>query len=243
MMIPRGPTYLERPSCRPTAPLRGYLFPGRSSRSHPQLCARPGRTSGPDGTARINQVLADLDVAFGGAASTNFVEGIVQDWTSQPYVLGSYSFPAPGTRPLSGLTQREVLAQPVGSTLYFAGEATHNTAASTVPGAMQSGLRAATEINTAFGGPPAAGTPTTDFSASVTQGEAPLDVTFTDLSSEIPTGWSWDFGDSGASSSQNPTHQYTTEGTYTVSLTATNANGSHTRLLPMLITVPEPSFY
>ncbi|MFP6641020.1 MAG: FAD-dependent oxidoreductase, partial [Myxococcota bacterium] len=197
----------------------------------------------PDDTARINQVLTDLDAAFGGAASANFVEGIVQDWTAEPYVLGSYSYPAPGTRPLTGLTQREVLAQPVGSTLYFAGEATHNTAASTVPGALQSGLRAASEINTTWGGPPAAGTPAANFSASVTVGGTPLDVTFTDLSSQIPTGWSWDFGDSGTSSVQNPTHQYTTPGTYTVSLTATNPNGSHTRVLPMLISVPEPSFY
>ena len=53
--------------------------------------------------------------------------------------------------------------------------------------------------------------------------------------------WSWDFGDAGTSGDQHPTHQYTTPGTYTVSLTATNPNGSHTRVLPLLITVPEPS--
>jgi monoamine oxidase len=194
-----------------------------------------------DDTARINQALADLDVAFGGAASTAFVEGHVHDWTTEPYVLRSYSYPAPGTRPLAGSTMREVLAQPVGTTLYFAGEATHNTAASTVPGAMQSGERAGGEVDTNLGGPPAPGTPTADFSASVTFGVAPLDVSFTDLSNQLPTGWAWDFGDSGSSAIQHPAHQYTTPGDYTVSLTATNPIGSHTRVLPMLISVPEPS--
>jgi PKD repeat protein len=136
---------------------------------------------------------------------------------------------------------RQVLAQPVGSQLYFAGEATHNTAPSTVPGALQSGERAGGEVDTNLGGPPAAGTPTADFTASVVSGAPPLDVSFTDLSTETPTGWSWDFGDTGTSGDQHPSHQYTTAGVYTVSLTATNPIGSHTRVLPKLIFVPEPS--
>ncbi len=190
-----------------------------------------------DDTARINQALTDLDVALGGTASTEFIEGIVQDWTAEPYVLGSYSYPAPGTRPVAGPTKREVLAEPVGTTLYFAGEATHNTAASTVPGALQSGPRAGGEVDAELGGPPAADAPKADFSASLTVGDAPLDVTFTDLSSQSPTNWSWDFGDGASSGDQNPTHQYTTVGTYSVSLTVTNPNGSHTRVQPKLISV------
>ncbi|MBW2293374.1 MAG: FAD-dependent oxidoreductase, partial [Deltaproteobacteria bacterium] len=90
----------------------------------------------PNDAARLNQALVDLDAAFSGAASSGFIEGQVHNWTAEPYVLGSYSYPAPGTRPLAGSTMREVLAQPVGTTLYFAGEATHNTAPSTVPGAL-----------------------------------------------------------------------------------------------------------
>ncbi len=195
----------------------------------------------PDDTARIDQALVDLDAAFSGAASTGFIEGHVHNWTAEPYVLGSYSYPAPGTRPTSGHTMRQVLAQPVGTMLYFAGEATHNTAPSTVPGALQSGERAGGEVDTNIGGPPAPGTPTADFSASPTAGAAPLDVSFTDLSNQLPTGWSWDFGGGGTSSVQHPTHQYTVPGVYTVSLTATNPNGSHTRVLPKLIAVPEPS--
>jgi PKD repeat protein len=60
------------------------------------------------------------------------------------------------------------------------------------------------------------------------------------MSSQLPTGWSWEFGDTGTSSAQNPSHQYTADGLYTVSLTAANAGGSHTRVLPQLIQVPEP---
>lgn len=53
-------------------------------------------------------------------------------------------------------------------------------------------------------------------------------VQFTDLSLNVPTGWTWDFGDGNGSNDQNPLHTYTTSGTYTVSLTAINPNGSDT---------------
>jgi monoamine oxidase len=193
----------------------------------------------PDTPARINEILSNLDAMFSGAATTNFIDGVIRDWTKQPYVRGSYSYPAPGTYP-GGTSMRQQLATPVGTTLYFAGEATHNSAPSTVPGALQSGERAAGEMDTDSGGPPAPGTPTADFAASVSSGPPPLDVSFTDASSQLPTGWSWDFGDTGTSGIQNPTHQFTAAGTYTVSLTTSNANGSHTRVLPKLIRVPEP---
>jgi C1A family cysteine protease len=60
------------------------------------------------------------------------------------------------------------------------------------------------------------------FSCSQVYGVAPLDVTFTDLSTGNPTSWSWAFGDGGTSTQQNPSHTYLTAGTYTVSLTVSN---------------------
>ena len=53
-----------------------------------------------------------------------------------------------------------------------------------------------------------------------------LEVSFTDESSYTPTSWSWDFGDGNTSTEQNPTHEYSTAGTYTVELVATNDQGS-----------------
>jgi uncharacterized protein (TIGR02145 family) len=58
---------------------------------------------------------------------------------------------------------------------------------------------------------------------TITTGEA---VNFTDQSANNPTSWSWDFGDGGTSTDQNPSHNYLTAGTFTVILTATNGDGS-----------------
>jgi C1A family cysteine protease len=60
------------------------------------------------------------------------------------------------------------------------------------------------------------------FSCSPVYGVAPLDVKFTDLSTGNPTQWSWSFGDGGTSTQQNPTHTYTTAGSYTVGLMVSN---------------------
>ncbi len=63
-------------------------------------------------------------------------------------------------------------------------------------------------------------------------------VNFTDTSTNSPTSWSWTFGDNAAlSTAQNPSHTYTTAGTYTVALTATNAGGSNTKTKTSYITV------
>ena len=64
------------------------------------------------------------------------------------------------------------------------------------------------------------------FAANQTTGPAPLSVRFTDTSSDQPDAWSWNFGDGGTSSLQNPVHTYTTAGTYTVRLDAANSLGS-----------------
>ncbi len=52
------------------------------------------------------------------------------------------------------------------------------------------------------------------------------EVVFTDLSTNSPTAWSWDFGDNNTSNLQNPTNTYTASGTYNVCLVASNAGGS-----------------
>jgi PKD repeat protein len=67
--------------------------------------------------------------------------------------------------------------------------------------------------------------PRADFIADKTRGGAPMAVTFTDKSVGVPTSWNWNFGDGSTSTDQNPSHTYTTLGTFTVSLTASNKDG------------------
>lgn len=50
---------------------------------------------------------------------------------------------------------------------------------------------------------------------------APSSITFTNTSQHAASV-SWDFGDGGMSTAPNPVHSYTTPGSYTVTLTATN---------------------
>jgi PKD repeat protein len=68
--------------------------------------------------------------------------------------------------------------------------------------------------------------PSANFSASVSANTA----TFTNLSSSINTtlNYFWNFGDGNTSSIQNPSHTYTTNGTYTITLIASNCIFSDT---------------
>ena len=79
--------------------------------------------------------------------------------------------------------------------------------------------------------------PVVSFTSNITSGTVPLTVVFNDTSTNSPTSWSWTFGDGYTSSSENPTHTYTTAGTYTVSLTATNYGGSNSATGTGFITV------
>jgi serine protease len=79
--------------------------------------------------------------------------------------------------------------------------------------------------------------PVAAFSGTPTSGTVPLTVTFTDASTNTPTSWSWDFGDGGTSTVQHPSHIYATAGTFTVTLTATNAYGSDSEIKTGYITV------
>lgn len=79
--------------------------------------------------------------------------------------------------------------------------------------------------------------PVANFSGTPTTGMSPLLVSFTDSSAGDIDTWSWDFGDSGTSTAQNPTYTYDDAGTYTVSLTVTSPSGSDTETKNNYITV------
>ena len=129
---------------------------------------------------------------------------------------------------------------------------TMQAATSTQAGAGASGTTTATFTGSGMWGglgatiaiAPATGvTPTADFTATPLTGAAPLSVAFTDTTTNPPTSWAWNFGDTGTSTSQNPTHNYATPGIYTVALTATNASGSDTETKTAYVTVGEAIVY
>jgi PKD repeat protein len=83
--------------------------------------------------------------------------------------------------------------------------------------------------------------PVADFYTTTQSGTAPLRVSFFDRSEgTLPLQYLWDFGDGTSAFEQNPTHAYTTNGKYTVSLTVTNSFGQDTRTLPGFIAVGDP---
>ncbi len=65
-----------------------------------------------------------------------------------------------------------------------------------------------------------------DFSASPTFGHTPLTVNFTDDSTGTYDSWLWDFGDGITSTLQSPSHIYSGDGVYTVSLEVSGSIGS-----------------
>ena len=98
------------------------------------------------GEAAIDDVLAELDLLFDGAATEKFTDSYIQDWYKEPFIKGAYSFPAPGTYESEIISKRLDLAEPIDCKLFFAGEATNNNHPATVHGALESGARAALEI-------------------------------------------------------------------------------------------------
>jgi PKD repeat protein len=89
--------------------------------------------------------------------------------------------------------------------------------------------------------------PTAATTATPTSGPVPLKVSFSGSASADPDGsvasYVWDFGDGQTSSEVNPTHTYTSPGTYTGKLSVTDESGSigqTTLLITATIVNPPP---
>jgi gliding motility-associated-like protein len=84
--------------------------------------------------------------------------------------------------------------------------------------------------------------PVVNFTAPVTTAcKAPLTVNFQDASPDA-VAWQWDFGDGTTSTQQNPAHQYTAEGSYTVTLTITSRLGcTNTITKPAFVRIIKPT--
>jgi len=89
--------------------------------------------------------------------------------------------------------------------------------------------------------------PVPNFTVDITNACDPLTVQFTDLTQPPASQWSWNFGDpasggANASTSANPSHDFSGPGSYSVSLAVTTANGcAGDTVINNLITVhPNP---
>jgi len=80
-------------------------------------------------------------------------------------------------------------------------------------------------------------TPVSGFTASPVSGYVPLNVSFTDTSSGSISQYEWSLGDGTSSSEQNPAHQYTVPGVYTVGLKVSGQAGNSAEIKKDLITV------
>jgi lysine-specific histone demethylase 1B len=89
-----------------------------------------------------NALLAELDLMYEGQATSAFQSIHVEDWTSNPFIRGAYSFSKVGIG-----NARSIAAASVNKKIFFAGECMNlNGHHQTVHGAMESGFNAVTEI-------------------------------------------------------------------------------------------------
>lgn len=87
--------------------------------------------------------------------------------------------------------------------------------------------------------------PTPNFNVNATVGCIGDDFEFTNTSTGNATSYLWNFGDGGTSTDENPIYSYSAEGTYSVTLTAFNANGcdsSFTEVALIDIAHPDADF-
>jgi monoamine oxidase len=108
--------------------------------------------------AIVAAILDDLDATLpqapANAATSAYIDAVVQNWGAHPYTLGPYSYPKIGTFTTASNNKRADLQVPVaGNRIYFAGEGSHETHPSTVVGALHEGERAANDVASANGNP------------------------------------------------------------------------------------------
>lgn len=91
----------------------------------------------------VDDILSELTEIFGSVVKSAFVDSVVQNWSREPYIRGSYSMSNH-----SDLEVAEILA-PVAGKVFFAGEALGGDAQSTVHGAAFSAIKSVDQIRAA----------------------------------------------------------------------------------------------
>jgi|LakMenEpi03Aug12_release.lakeMendotaPanAssembly.Ray.scaffolds.fasta_scaffold49756_7 lysine-specific histone demethylase 1B len=94
--------------------------------------------------AITSALIQELDIMYNGQASASFIASHVQNWTTNPFVNGAYSYSTIGMG-----DARKIASQALSEKLYFAGEAMNtNGHHQTVHGAVETGYREVINILT-----------------------------------------------------------------------------------------------
>lgn len=91
--------------------------------------------------AAIDFALGEFTRMAGSDARKRFVRGTMSGWAENPLTLGAYAAAKPGF-----FDSREILSQPVGDRVFFAGEAMGGDHIALCSGAFKSGQQAANDI-------------------------------------------------------------------------------------------------
>jgi PKD repeat protein len=107
--------------------------------------------------------------------------------------------------------------------------------------ALLAALFSAAALSGCGGSGNSAEAPAASFTSSPSTPQARQVVQFTDTSTGGAAGWSWSFGDGATSASQNPSHAFSSAGTFVVRLTVAGAGGSATAsVLLTVVAAPPP---
>ena len=89
--------------------------------------------------AIFDKIMGELDEMFDGQATKYYKKHIIQNWSKEPFIRGSYTH-------YNDYSDMDILGEPLDNKVFFAGEALHPTDSSTVHGAGESGFNAVVDI-------------------------------------------------------------------------------------------------
>ncbi len=87
----------------------------------------------------IDKIIGELDEIFDGKASQTYQKHIIQNWSKEPFISGSYSH-------YDDYDALETLAQSINDKIYFAGEAYSSDSQATVHGAGETAYKVTEQI-------------------------------------------------------------------------------------------------
>lgn len=180
-------------------------------------------------------------VSYQSSATTS--AGLTYAWVdgSGTYATGAFSKPAATTMNTGSYVENSVILRDGDGTAVLAGTATLGTDKIDINWTTAAAKQCIVVAFEAGTNDPTNDDPVAYFEASPTavkMGETVVfDASSTNANGAAISAWAWDFGDGETSDEEAPEHAYESAGSYDVSLTVANANGSHTLTRTDYITV------